>query len=169
MRASPTVALDQPRPHSARPPLDTTSPRSDGYMEESPISFQRGYGTPAKVLLDSWGVEGSNKGSSGGDNSGSRTRALSSAVLSRARKPGMSVQERLGRILGGHRPGTSVQGVHEDSEEFVYSGEGGEYEAQRLSSSLSGRAVRERDGPPVTEWLGPRTVKAFKAAGLLDS
>jgi hypothetical protein len=30
-------------------------------------------------------------------------------------------------------------------------------------------ADRERERPPATEWLGPRTVKAFKAAQLMDS
>jgi hypothetical protein len=43
----------------------------------------------------------------------------------------------------------------------------------RPSSSLSGRfSSRNRDHgverPPAMEWLGPRTVKAFKAAGLMD-
>jgi hypothetical protein len=54
-----------------------------------------------------------------------------------------------------------------------------DFEKLRSSSSLSGRflsgkmglgvsADRERERLTAMEWLGPRTVKAFKAAGLMD-
>lgn len=101
---------------------------------------------------------------------------LASAVLERARKRSLSVQDRLGgrHTLGVSRPQCSVgeadrQGDLEGVTEFGM---------QRSSSSQSMRVGRRWGGgrkesmtngsAPVTEWLGPRTVKAFKAAGLLD-
>ncbi|KAG6889750.1 hypothetical protein C0992_004268 [Termitomyces sp. T32_za158] len=98
---------------------------------------------------------------------------IASAVLERARKRSMSVQDRTGgrHTLGVSRPHYSVgeadrEGDLEGATEF------GE---QRSSNSQSTRIGRrwvggrtENGSAPVTEWLGPRTVKAFKAAGLLD-
>lgn len=71
----------------------------------------------------------------------------------------MSVQERLGR-------GSKVTADRERDRGM------GEFGVSRPSSSLSmGRSASSRlgggDGPKA-EWLGPRTAKAFRAAGLLD-
>ncbi|RDB18214.1 hypothetical protein Hypma_000455 [Hypsizygus marmoreus] len=89
----------------------------------------------------------------------------------RTRKRSMSVQERFARVLGG-----SAREREHRGDEFVAgtTSEFGEAD-RRPSSSLSGRGgayARSTSGigagPPMTEWLGPRTVKAFRAAGLLD-
>ncbi|TFK37256.1 hypothetical protein BDQ12DRAFT_685565 [Crucibulum laeve] len=85
---------------------------------------------------------------------------------SRNRKRSMSVQEKLtrgGRFgdlgLGMPRPGSSMSA----NGRRVRGGEGS------IGSDGTLRGDRTTEGPgPKPEWLGPRTVKAFRAAGLLD-
>ena len=86
----------------------------------------------------------------------------------RSRKRSMSVQE-------SHRSVQSLLGKRQDSEHHRLNG------ASRSNSSLGGRLStrggRERDvsedgdeprRPPQHDWLGPRSVKALRAAGLLN-
>ncbi|PPQ85627.1 hypothetical protein CVT26_008861, partial [Gymnopilus dilepis] len=103
-----------------------------------------------------------------------------SGVIARMRKRSMSVQERLvsplrsaGRLggiaasesgRGGERPGSSLS---------AYASGGGRRggwapeEREREGSLSPGSGLGAGPGPKV-ELLGPRTVKAFRAAGLLD-
>ncbi|KAF9462817.1 hypothetical protein BDZ94DRAFT_1260396 [Collybia nuda] len=86
-----------------------------------------------------------------------------SALSARVRKRSMSVQERLGQSFRGDFTSSSGMDSHRRRDELGV-------DEGRPSSSLSGRLGRKAGGdrPPATEWLGPRTVKAFKAAGLMD-
>ncbi|KAG6844775.1 hypothetical protein H0H87_003893 [Tephrocybe sp. NHM501043] len=98
-----------------------------------------------------------------------------SAALARARKRSLSVQDRLAGRLGSSMRRRGTVG---EADRDVDGGSASEFGEQRPSSSLSGRMGRrwgtsgraesESGAPPMTEWLGPRTVKAFRAAGLLD-
>jgi hypothetical protein len=78
----------------------------------------------------------------------------------RMRKRSMSVQERFGR--GGNedlaRSGSSLSTYGTKTSRGSGGGGGG---------AESGGSVNESGGPKM-EWLGPRTAKAFRAAGLLD-
>ncbi|KAG2143396.1 uncharacterized protein EDB93DRAFT_585545 [Suillus bovinus] len=95
----------------------------------------------------------------------SRKRSLSvdepSSLSAQIEKPGSSANNRLN---GTERFGLGVRnGVGERAGRLkLTSGE------NRLVSSPLTRSTHT-PGPPTMEWLGPRTVKAFAAAGLLDS
>ncbi|KAG5647802.1 hypothetical protein DXG03_007724 [Asterophora parasitica] len=166
---SPSVSPSRLAPH---PSIDSTSRGNESFdrhrptLSLAPPGF--GYETPARPSTH----HGAGSGGSGNGSGGS-----ASAVLARARKRSMSVQERYGRhLLPGQRGGED--GRERASEDGHGNGGSSEFGELRPSSSLSGRMGRRWEGdgpggsvvgrPPMTEWLGPRTVKAFKAAGLMD-
>jgi hypothetical protein len=134
----------RPSLDSSRPSLDSaTRPGSAARLRTPSLMIERSHSENAAVH---------------GNASNSRLSPIPSA--GRARKRSMSVQERHGR-------GSKVTA---DRERDKGMGEFGV--SSRPSSSLSmGRSASSRfaggDGPKA-EWLGPRTAKAFRAAGLLD-
>ncbi|KAG6813887.1 hypothetical protein H0H92_006294 [Tricholoma furcatifolium] len=151
-----------------RPSLDSTS-RDSGSFDRPRPSLSPGppeyltdhtlTGRPSLQALREPGMSNSNN------------RQIGSAVLDRARKRSMSVQERwAGRLGAPPMRREASEGQEETASEVGDA---------RSASSLSGR-MGSRWGPrkrtesaetrtaPMTDWLGPRTLKAFKAAGLLD-
>ena len=90
----------------------------------------------------------------------------------------MSVREHehAGQKLAGRTadPGSGSRYHHQDHEQVGLDiGEFGEM-PERSASSLSGRVMitggsGRRTGPPAAEWLGPRSLKAFRDAGLLSA
>ncbi|KAF9526188.1 hypothetical protein CPB83DRAFT_908588 [Crepidotus variabilis] len=93
-------------------------------------------------------------------------------ALNRSRKRSMSVQERPGQfsgLSGGEnsggmlRPGSSLSAHGGRMVRGSHRGMTSSSEMD-LSSSVGSNS----GGGPKLEWLGPRTVKAFRAAGLLD-
>ncbi|KAG6821441.1 hypothetical protein H0H93_010165 [Arthromyces matolae] len=148
-----------------RPSLDSTARESSSprpsFSSDAHYSEQSRSARPSLDILPE----------SSADISNARTAA---EVLERARKRSLSVQDRLERRpFGSKRRGTVSETDYNEFDDDRAT-ELGEY---RPASSLS---VRQRwpgsghseGGPngnaPMTDWLGPRTVKAFKAAGLLD-
>ncbi|KAG5339464.1 hypothetical protein C0989_004150 [Termitomyces sp. Mn162] len=149
---------------ASRPSLD--SPReSGGFDRPRPSLSSDTHIRSTRPSLDT--LRGS-----AADTENART---ASAALERVRKRSLSVQDRLtGRhTLGGSKSRGAVEADHKGDVDGIT-----EFGEQRPSSSQSMRMNRRWGGrraestangsAPVTEWLGPRTVKAFKAAGLLD-
>ena len=124
----------------------------------------------------------------------SRDRDWGSSVARRYRKRSMSLDQRSSGVEGrgddfhsqgvlhprfrgpGAREGL-VESVGHGGSEYAYSvttGLGTPYDGREIEKDQErygygyGYGDRERSGRPHTEWLGPRTVKAFAAAGLLD-
>ncbi|KAK7033938.1 hypothetical protein VNI00_012565 [Paramarasmius palmivorus] len=98
----------------------------------------------------------------------------SAFAMKRQRKRSMSVEDTRLSLSVGRSQGDGSTGTREragsalstaTSRAYAYLGRKHEgsvvSDRERPGSSASGR-------PPVTEWLGPRTAKAFRAAGLLD-
>lgn len=96
----------------------------------------------------------------------------------------MSVQEQPGRAplagsLGrsgshrlfshGHGDDAGGEGGGEEFGELERDGDGGRSSSRRRITTTSPTGSGTRKGAPVMEWLGPRTVKAFRAAGLLNN
>ncbi|KAG6860883.1 hypothetical protein C0995_006438 [Termitomyces sp. Mi166 len=150
-----------------RPSFDSTSRESGSFDRPRPsLSSDTNYTSSGRPSLDT--LRGTAK-----DAENAKT---ASAVLERARKRSLSVQD--------HRAGRHTLGVSRARGAIGEAGRRDEVDAvtefgeQRPSSSQSTRMGRRWGGSraesmtngsaPVTEWLGPRTVKAFKAAGLLD-
>ncbi|KAF5383693.1 hypothetical protein D9615_003625 [Tricholomella constricta] len=170
---SPSRLGPRPSLESTRGSASFDRPRPS--LTPAPPGFE--YETPARPSQDT--VHGAGKDGNGG---GSGSGGSASFVLARARKRSMSVQERFGRRLltAPGRRGFDGETERERGEEDGNSNGGSsEFGELRPSSSLSGRVGRRWDGAeggggsvggraPITEWLGPRTMKAFKAAGLMD-
>ena len=132
----------RPSLDSSRPSLDSTGPGSAARLRTPSLRIERSHSDNTAVH---------------GNASNSRLSPIPS--VGRVRKRSMSVQERPGR-------GSRVT-VDRERDKGM-----GEFGVSRPSSSLSmGRSASSRlvggDGPKA-EWLGPRTAKAFRAAGLLD-
>ncbi|KAG6854041.1 hypothetical protein C0991_011246 [Blastosporella zonata] len=166
---SPTLSASRFTP---RPSLDSTNPGSESFdqprssFSPSEAEHHNEYDSLARPSIDALRDAAI-------DSSDERTSAV---ALARARKRSMSVQDRLaGRLGGSVRHGPVVSEADRDDD-----GNGtSEFGEVRPSSSLSGRMGRRwgtrartesenGSAPPMTEWLGPRTIKAFRAAGLLD-
>lgn len=142
-------------PSYYRPSLDSSRPSLDGTARP---------GSAVRLRSPSLRIERSHSENTAvhGNAGNSRLSPIprGPAAPGRVRKRSMSVQERLGR-------GSKAAADRERDKGMM-----GEFGVSRPSSSLSmGRSVSSRlgggDGPKA-EWLGPRTAKAFRAAGLLD-
>ncbi|KAF8957216.1 hypothetical protein BDZ97DRAFT_1924825 [Flammula alnicola] len=105
------------------------------------------------------------------DTAGQRLSPIPRGAGPRVRKRSMSVQDRFpkGRFMaengGMVRPGSSLSahGGRGARGGFATDGEGGSGQENGGSGGSGGVGL----GPKM-EWLGPRTAKAFRAAGLLD-
>ncbi|KAF8153830.1 hypothetical protein B0H34DRAFT_860805 [Crassisporium funariophilum] len=100
---------------------------------------------------------------------GERERALAVPRQHRTRKRSMSVQERYGKSGGGGRyPGAAGIGMGSESAVSRPASSLSVHGRMGRSGSLYADAGEGGVGGPKMEWLGPRTAKAFRAAGLLD-
>ncbi|KAF8812952.1 hypothetical protein BYT27DRAFT_7335330 [Phlegmacium glaucopus] len=146
-----------------RPSLDsntTTRPSFDGISRPNSAARLRdwdGQRTPSLRVVDTTTVR---------DRASPVPRIPN--PLARMRKRSMSVQERFGRgrIAAGNeigagltRPGSSLSG---------YGGGGSRSGRGSGAVESSGNESGGGVSGPKMEWLGPRTAKAFRAAGLLD-
>jgi hypothetical protein len=155
-------SMDSNNIGNARPSLDGSRPNSNRLLVDDEDRTQRQ--TPLLKILDSSG-EGSRFGGGGGVSPVPRS---SVGAQARSRKRSMSVQEKMGgrsgRLLfpGGAGAGASVL-PRPGSSLSVGRGSRGGYAYGEGNESNGGGG-----GVPKPEWLGPRTAKAFRAAGLLD-
>ncbi|EDR03142.1 uncharacterized protein LACBIDRAFT_307636 [Laccaria bicolor S238N-H82] len=135
-----------------RPSLDSSRPSLDSTSHS---------GSAARLRSPSLRIERSHSDNNTVHGNASNNRLSPMPSAGRVRKRSMSVQERLGR-------GSKLTADRERDKGMM-----AEFGVSRPSSSLSmGRSASSRlggggDGPKA-EWLGPRTAKAFRAAGLLD-
>jgi len=158
---------EEPRYHhrpsmdsNTRPSFDGSRPNPNRLLVDDEDRTQRQ--TPLLKILDSSG-DGSRFG--GGVSPVPRSSVSTQA---RSRKRSMSVQEKMGgrsgRLFfpGGAGAGASVL-PRPGSSLSVGRGSRGGYVYGEANESNGGGG-----GVPKPEWLGPRTAKAFRAAGLLD-